>query len=139
MSIKMFFECVESHPFLQAVAVQPVTVSFYVDPYLQFYSGGIYKNVSGCNGDAYKNNHHMLIVGYNSQDGYWIAKNSWGTKWGDRGYIFLAMESDGQPGTCNMCGLSGRACMRHICGAAPHHNNHHTLPAGTTTLCTLLV
>ena len=34
----------------------------------------------------------MVIVGWGSVNGtnYWIAKNSWGTGWGEKGYVRLA-------------------------------------------------
>lgn len=31
--------------------------------------------------------HGIVIVGYDDVVGYWIAKNSWGTSWGDGGYF----------------------------------------------------
>lgn len=33
----------------------------------------------------------MLIVGYGNEDNqtYWKIKNSFGTKWGDNGYLLL--------------------------------------------------
>ena len=42
-------------------------------------------------------NHAVLLVGYQT-NGVWIVKNSWGTGWGEYGYIRL-------PGgnSCNIC------------------------------------
>ena len=39
----------------------------------------------------------VQLVGYgtDSKDGdYWIVRNSWGTKWGEDGYIRLKRESE---------------------------------------------
>jgi C1A family cysteine protease len=42
--------------------------------------------------------HPLLLVGYkdDSEGGYWIAKNSWGTNWGEKGYIKIRRAPKGQ-------------------------------------------
>ena len=33
--------------------------------------------------------HAVAIVGYNDATGKFIARNSWGTSWGDHGYFYM--------------------------------------------------
>ena len=51
------------------------------------YRSGIF---SGCPVD-YSVNHAVNIVGVNVVGGYWIIRNSWGSWWGDNGYMKLAL------------------------------------------------
>jgi cathepsin L len=51
------------------------------------YRSGIYR---GCSVD-YNVNHAVNIIGVNVTGGYWIIRNSWGTWWGDNGYMKIAM------------------------------------------------
>lgn len=51
------------------------------------YRSGIYTN-PGC---PLSRNHAVVIVGYGRANGldYWIVRNSWGSGWGQRGYILF--------------------------------------------------
>jgi C1A family cysteine protease len=59
------------------------------------YAKGIFNNCSS------NIDHAVLLVGYNTTDStasYWKVKNSWGTSWGEAGYIRLALGN-----TCAIC------------------------------------
>ena len=74
----------------------PVSASFWATATFQAYSSGIFnESVSPTfNGQA-QTNHSMAIVGWSdSQGGYWIVKNSWGTDWGESGYARIAYTSN---------------------------------------------
>lgn len=62
------------------------------------YSSGIY-DYAEC---GTRSDHVTLIVGYGEENGseYWIMKNSWGTGWGEDGYMRVAIE-DGK----GICGI----------------------------------
>merc|ERR1712080_106439 len=78
--------------------VGPLAVAVYASGW-SFYSGGIY---SGCKYSSnIAINHAVQLVGYGSDsDGdYWIVRNSWGTWWGENGYIRLQRDATAQCGT----------------------------------------
>jgi len=73
-----------------AVAKQPISVLIEADKSVfQMYRNGIFDSAScGTNLD-----HATLVVGYGEENGkeFWIMKNSWGTGWGESGYMRLAI------------------------------------------------
>ena len=86
------------------------------DPGFQFYSSGIYFNPFCSKSKA---NHAVLVVGYGTSNAteieygepvseYWIAKNSFGPTWGDRGYIQMARNMN------NSCGIASRASYPNV-------------------------
>lgn len=70
----------------------------------QFYSHGIYRDPE-CSPDNL--DHGVLAVGFGvdkkSGEAYWLIKNSWGTTWGDQGYVKIARNEG------NMCGVASAA------------------------------
>lgn len=50
---------------------------------LSFYTKGVYRHAAG----ASEGLHSVIIAGYNDDDGCWIVRNSWGTGFGEGGYL----------------------------------------------------
>jgi C1A family cysteine protease len=64
----------------------PVVASMQVYEDFQHYAGDIYRHVAG----GPLGGHCICIVGYDDEGGYWIAKNSWNTGWGEQGFFKIA-------------------------------------------------
>ncbi|XP_059663548.1 ervatamin-B-like [Cornus florida] len=83
-----------------AAAKQPVSVAIDASGYaFQLYSGGVFSGF--CKTSL---NHGVTVVGYGVDSGrkYWLVRNSWGTGWGERGYIRMERGSAGKKGICGI-------------------------------------
>jgi C1A family cysteine protease len=72
---------------MTAIAEQPVSIAIEADQKdFQLYQSGVFTATCGTTLD-----HGVLVVGYGTEQGedYYLVKNSWGTSWGDQGYIKL--------------------------------------------------
>ena len=85
---------------MAAIAQQPISVSIEADKLVfQLYSSGVFDSTScGTNID-----HAVALVGYGTEGGqdYYILRNSWGTSWGEQGYMKIANTGDG----LGICGV----------------------------------
>ncbi|KAF4081741.1 hypothetical protein AMELA_G00164930 [Ameiurus melas] len=80
--------------------IGPVAVGINADlDSFHQYKTGIYNNAS-CT--KHPLNHAVLVVGYGKEEGqqYWLIKNSWGTDWGEGGYVRMERNK-------NRCGIGG--------------------------------
>ncbi|CAH8345062.1 unnamed protein product [Eruca vesicaria subsp. sativa] len=86
----------------RAVSYQPVSVAIEAGGRVfQHYQSGIFTGECGTNMD-----HAVVAVGYGSENGvdYWIVRNSWGTRWGEDGYI--RMERNLASSKSGKCGIA---------------------------------
>lgn len=88
---------------LSALAMQPISIAIQADQFVfQFYKKGVLTD-DKC-GKAGNIDHGVLLVGYGSDvetnEPYWLVKNSWGEKWGETGYIRMSRNSTNEFGMC---------------------------------------
>jgi C1A family cysteine protease len=77
-----------------AVDITPISVAIEADQAaFQNYKSGVLTGTCGKNLD-----HGVLLVGYghdtSSNLDYWKVKNSWGTSWGEKGYVRIVRNQD---------------------------------------------
>jgi len=82
---------------MSAVAQQPVSIAIQANQAaFQSYKSGVLTGRCGQRLD-----HGVLAAGYGQENGidYWLVKNSWGTSWGEQGYIKIERSS------ADLCGV----------------------------------
>lgn len=97
----------DENALLQAVVNQPVSVAIDASgSAFQFYSSGVFTGTCGTN-----------VVGYGTK--YWVVKNSWGTGWGESGYMRMKRDVPAEGGLWN--------CYGSFLYIQPHEHNRWKL------------
>ncbi len=71
----------------------PLAACVKVTPAFQAYVGGIFDEHASVTGDE-DINHAITIVGWDENKKAFLIKNSWGTGWGENGYIWIEYTSN---------------------------------------------
>jgi len=87
---------------LEFAGTQPTSVAIAANA-IKNYKSGVFTNpLCGTN-----LNHGVAIVGYSfdtiANKWYWIVRNSWGTSWGEEGYIRMDRNTSPKTGICGIC------------------------------------
>lgn len=71
-----------------------VIINFFFNHIQGVFTGECGKNI----------NHAVVVVGYGTENGmdYWLVRNSWGTGWGEDGYIKIERNVEGFTGKCGI-------------------------------------
>jgi len=107
---------------MNAIAtVGPIAISVDASTW-HAYSSGIY---DGCNQAQPDIDHAVVLVGYGKDDNgdkYWLVRNSWNAKWGEKGYVRIA-RTDNEETRCgtDITPQDGNACAgddtpQKVCG-----------------------
>jgi len=105
-ALKSYLNVTDEDAMLSALALGPVSVLVEADrSAFQYYRSGILNDPS-CGTEI---DHAILATGYGTENGvdYWKIKNSWGSSWGDKGYIRFKRG-------VNQCGISGGAILPQV-------------------------
>lgn len=76
------------------IPLTPISVAVDANSWSS-YTGGIV-TPDDCGTDL---DHNVQVTGYNAEGNYWIVRNSWGTAWGNDGFIYVAAGN-------NTCGIA---------------------------------
>ncbi|KAG7399050.1 hypothetical protein PHYBOEH_009828 [Phytophthora boehmeriae] len=99
-------ESSDEQALLRAVTRGPVTSNIdATGDGFRHYAGGIY-DAQDCLDDGEEVNHAVVVVGFGQEatgEKFWIIRNTWGTMWGENGYMRIARgNSVSDNGPCNL-------------------------------------
>ena len=91
-----------------------LSVSVKTSPAFKYFSGGIMDSSNRDNKCTQKTSHSVYLVGWGKN--YWRIKNSWGEKFGIKGYAHISMNDSlmYDDATC-ICGTKGRKTIKKGC------------------------
>jgi cathepsin L len=96
------YNCTETKLATTVQTVGPLCIAIDASQWsFQNYQEGIYDD-SACSPDQL--NHGVGLVGYGTEGttAYWIVRNSWGTWWGEQGYVRMVKDKNNQCGEASM-------------------------------------
>lgn len=89
----------------EAVLHNAVSIAIEADNlYFQHYKSGVIDDEIKCGNNV---DHGVLLVGYGEENGikYWLVKNSWGSDWGDNGYVKILRYDNNDKKNSGVCGI----------------------------------
>ncbi|KAF0695642.1 Aste57867_13536 [Aphanomyces stellatus] len=94
------------HAIVAALQNGPIAVSIDASGNgFRHYGSGVY-DAADCKSDGVYVDHAVIVVGYgdtSAGEPYWIIRNSWGSMWGERGYMRMKRGGTASPsGPCNL-------------------------------------
>jgi len=100
-----YSDCSGASSLQSALQTGPVSVAIEADQSaFQNYAGGVLS--SGCGTSL---DHGVLAAGLDTTNGYYLVKNSWGSSWGDAGYLKISTSG-------NVCGITSQPSYPTVSG-----------------------
>merc|ERR1712127_1156524 len=111
-----------------AVNIGPVSIAIQANQKsFQLYHGGVLRQGSGLfNSCGQRLDHGVAVVGYGTDSGvdYWKVRNSWGSSWGEAGYIRIEKSSK------NTCGVLSQPSYPEVASSVTDAGGSFCAPGG---------